>query len=74
MPNMDGLSATRAIREAERGSGRHTPIVAMTASAFSEDRDACIAAGMDEYFAKPVKLADVRAAIERWTRADMVSR
>jgi PAS domain S-box-containing protein len=73
MPNMDGLSATRAIREAERGTGRHTPIVAMTASAFSEDRDACIAAGMDEYFAKPVKLADVRAAIERWTRAGMVS-
>jgi PAS domain S-box-containing protein len=67
MPNMDGLAATKAIREAESGTGRHVPIAAMTANAFAEDRDACIAAGMDDYLAKPVKLADLRAMIERWS-------
>jgi CheY-like chemotaxis protein len=68
MPHMDGLAATRAIREAERESGGHVPIVAMTANAFAEDREACIAAGMDDYLAKPVKLADLRAMIERWSK------
>ncbi len=66
MPNIDGFSATRAIRAQELQTGRHIPIVAMTADAFAEDRDACLAAGMDDYLAKPVKVADLRAAIERW--------
>jgi len=68
MPNMDGLAATRAIRSDEDGTGGHVPIVAMTANAFAEDREACIAAGMDDYLAKPVKLADLRNMIERWSR------
>jgi PAS domain S-box-containing protein len=67
MPNLDGLSATKAIREEERRSGGHVPIAAMTANAFAEDRDACIAAGMDDYLAKPVRLGDLRTMIERWS-------
>jgi CheY-like chemotaxis protein len=68
MPNMDGLAATRAIREDERRTGGHIPIVAMTANAFAEDRDACLAAGMDDYLAKPVKLDELRAMVERWSK------
>jgi PAS domain S-box-containing protein len=67
MPNLDGLSATKAIREEESRTGAHVPIAAMTADAFAEDRDACIAAGMDDYLAKPVRLGDLRAMIERWS-------
>jgi PAS domain S-box-containing protein len=69
MPNLDGLDATKLIRHEERLTGRHLPITAMTANAFAEDRAACLAAGMDDYLSKPVKLADLRAKIERWTRS-----
>jgi PAS domain S-box-containing protein len=68
MPNLDGLAATRAIRDEEGRSGGHVPIAAMTANAFAEDRAAALAAGMDDYLAKPVKLADLRATIERWCK------
>jgi signal transduction histidine kinase/CheY-like chemotaxis protein len=65
MPELDGIEATRRIRmtEAARGLAR-TPIVALTANAFGEDRDACLAAGMDEFLVKPLdreRLADVLA-------------
>ncbi len=66
MPNVDGFEATRLIREDERGTGRHVPIVAKTANAFKEDRDACLAAGMDDYLAKPVRLEALRAMVQRW--------
>jgi PAS domain S-box-containing protein len=66
MPEMDGLDATRAIRDAERTSGRHVVVIALTANALDGDREACIAAGMDDFLTKPLKLDALRAAIERW--------
>jgi two-component system sensor histidine kinase/response regulator len=66
MPNMDGFAATRAIRAAEAAAGGHVPIVAMTANAFKEDREACLAAGMDDYLSKPLRMNDLRAMTRRW--------
>jgi two-component system, sensor histidine kinase and response regulator len=66
MPEVDGFEATREIRRAEASRGGHVPIVAMTANALDGDREACLAAGMDAYLAKPVQLAALRAAIERF--------
>ncbi len=65
MPELDGLEATAAIRARERESGAHLPIVAMTAHAMKGDRERCIAAGMDDYVAKPVRPAELYAALER---------
>jgi signal transduction histidine kinase/DNA-binding response OmpR family regulator len=66
MPVMDGFQAAAEIRRLEIRSRRHVPIVAMTANALNEDRDACLAAGMDDYVSKPVSLANLRTVIERW--------
>ncbi|HIJ95144.1 MAG TPA: response regulator [Desulfuromonadales bacterium] len=55
MPLMDGLQATRAIREQEQRSGRRTPIIAMTANASENDRQNCLASGMDDFIVKPVR-------------------
>jgi signal transduction histidine kinase/CheY-like chemotaxis protein len=65
MPAMDGLEATRAIREKEKVSGGHIPIVALTAHAMSGDRDRCTAAGMDGYASKPIRIEDLFREIDR---------
>jgi len=68
MPIMDGLAAARAIRSAENG-GRRVPIVALTGNAMPGDREACVAAGMDDYLAKPFSLTALRNMLDRWTNA-----
>jgi two-component system sensor histidine kinase/response regulator len=66
MPDLDGFGATRQIRLDQAGSGVHTLIVAMTAAALPEDRAACLAAGMDDYLAKPVRLDTLQSIFKRW--------
>ncbi len=67
MPVLDGLDATRAIREAERATGHHLPIIALTAHAMKGDRERCLAAGMDGYLAKPVQKQELLRALEQFT-------
>jgi two-component system, sensor histidine kinase and response regulator len=64
MPEMSGLEATVAIREMERGTGAHVPIVALTARAMAGDREQCLAAGMDAYVSKPVRADELFSAID----------
>ncbi|GAQ88197.1 Signal transduction histidine kinase [Klebsormidium nitens] len=59
MPNVDGYQATEAIRQAEAGLGRYTPIIALTAHAMASDRDKCLACGMDGYLSKPILQKDL---------------
>ena len=69
MPVMDGLEATRHIRAWEQESGKpRLPIIALTASAFEEDRDRCLAAGMDDFLTKPLVLRHLTAALESWLK------
>jgi two-component system sensor histidine kinase/response regulator len=63
MPEMDGLAATTAIRERERDSGVHVPIVALTAHALENDRTMCLAAGMDGHLTKPLTVKALTTAI-----------
>jgi CheY-like chemotaxis protein/HPt (histidine-containing phosphotransfer) domain-containing protein len=65
MPEMDGFEATRRIREFEHATGRHTPIVAMTAHTMTGDRERCLAAEMDNYLSKPLDKAALLALIQR---------
>jgi signal transduction histidine kinase/ActR/RegA family two-component response regulator len=65
MPVMDGLEATRVHRAYEEHTGSHLPIIALTAGALTQERDACLAAGMDDYLAKPFTLTTLREALFR---------
>ncbi len=67
MPKLDGLAATAELRRRERERGGHLPIIAMTASVLSEDRQRCLAAGMDGYIAKPVEFDALQEEIERFS-------
>ena len=64
MPEMDGFEATRRIREAQRATGGHVPILAMTACAMAGDREKCLNAGMDGYIEKPINRAKLMSAVE----------
>jgi signal transduction histidine kinase/DNA-binding response OmpR family regulator len=70
MPRMDGYAATQEIRRRE-GDLRHTPIIAMTASAMSGDRERCLEAGMDDYISKPIDPESVRNVLRRWVTRDL---
>jgi CheY-like chemotaxis protein len=65
MPEMDGWQATAVIRDRDRASGIHTPIIALTAHAMSGDRERCLEAGMDEYLSKPIASAALLEVVER---------
>ncbi|MGD0871680.1 MAG: ATP-binding protein [Bryobacteraceae bacterium] len=65
MPEMSGIEATAAIRQAERGTGRHVPIIAMTAHAMKGDRERFLASGMDGYISKPILLKELTDTLER---------
>ena len=69
MPVMDGFSATAELRRRE-GAGPHMPVIALTANATHEGRDACLAAGMDDYLAKPFSRPALRAVLARWLPAE----
>ncbi|MEO1449517.1 MAG: response regulator [Bacteroidota bacterium] len=66
MPEMDGITATQEIRKRELTGGHRPVIIAMTANAMKEDREKCLAAGMDDYLAKPIQIKDLDQAILKW--------
>jgi two-component system sensor histidine kinase/response regulator len=74
MPDMGGFEATEFIRLQEQKSGRHLPIIGLTAHAMNGDRERCLAAGMDEYIAKPLRPKQLFAAIDRLTAAPAAKR
>jgi PAS domain S-box-containing protein len=65
MPEMDGMEATRVLRERERESGSHLTLVGVTAHALEGDRERCLAAGMDGYLSKPIRVVDLDAVLDR---------
>jgi two-component system, sensor histidine kinase and response regulator len=73
MPEMDGFEATNLIREWEKETGRHIPIIAMTAHAMQGDRERCLEAGMDDYVTKPLEPKVLFNALDRWIQTEQES-
>jgi len=73
MPELDGFQVVRAIRLREHTTGGRLPVIALTARARKEDRESCLAAGMDDYLSKPVRAVELFAAIDRVVAPDRVS-
>jgi PAS domain S-box-containing protein len=71
MPEMSGLEATAAIRDAEAGTGHHIPIIGVTAHALKGDRERCLEAGMDDYLSKPISPKALIDKVERWAGRDL---
>src|SRR5258708_24726366 len=74
MPELDGFEVVGAIRERERTEGGRLPVIALTARSRKEDRERCLAAGMDDFLTKPIRPAELLAAMERLAPAPGVSR
>ena len=70
LPEIDGFQATTAIRAAEKVTGKHTPIIAIAAGAMPSDREKCLAAGMDDFLAKPVNIQELSEKISQWLSSD----
>jgi two-component system sensor histidine kinase/response regulator len=66
MPEMDGYEASRAIRDWEKKSGQHIPIIALTANAMKEDEEKCLQSGMDDYISKPINKKKLADALQKW--------
>jgi CheY-like chemotaxis protein len=71
MPVMDGFAATRAIRQSEEKTGKHLPILAMTANAMQGDRELCLIAGMDDYITKPIHTARLAGTLASWLKDEI---
>ncbi len=74
MPGINGYEATAAIREIEQTTGGHVPIIAMTANAMKGDRERCLAAGMDDYIAKPLRSAELFQIVEQFSRRPAIQK
>ena len=68
MPEIDGYEFTRCLRDKEKITGEHCPVIAITADAYQETADRCLAAGMDAYLSKPVNIQTLKAVISRWLK------
>ena len=66
MPELNGYEATEKIRKQEESTGKHIPIVALTADAMKGTREKCLATGMDEYLTKPIDSDELKCVLEQW--------
>ncbi len=73
LPLLNGMDATRLIRDKEAVTGRHTPIIALTGKSFPEEQDQCLAAGMDDCLVKPVSIQDIANMVERWLPVETIA-
>jgi CheY-like chemotaxis protein len=73
MPEMNGLEATRAIRQSERRTSAHIPIVALTAHAMKGDQDRCLAEGMDGYLSKPIQIGHLLDIVQTYGKKECLT-